>query len=109
MPTSRLTANTVAGIDTGRRGINREFADRNFDAACALIAESENRFVVGHDDQFYLAAPRGPAQRRGHRSGCIRGDPDTPSPLKHMAESHGGEPDGRRINNRQQRFEVLAQ
>ena len=59
-------------VDAGRRGVQRQLADRNADAAGALIADAENRFVVGHDDQAD-AAPSGRVAQR--RSRCRRATP----------------------------------
>ena len=43
--------NHARGIDSARRGINRQLADRDFDAAHAPIAQSQNLLGVGGQDQ----------------------------------------------------------
>ena len=44
---SSTTGITLCGMDPGGRGVDGEFADRDFDTADALVADAEDALGVG--------------------------------------------------------------
>ena len=86
-----------------------ELADRNLDAAGALIADAENRLIVRRDDQLNVSAVTDLTQYLRDRAAVFRRNPGTATALKHPAEQRRRLPDRRRVHDGQILIQVLAQ
>ena len=66
-----------AGVDAGGRGVEGEFADGDFDAADALVADAQDPFGVGgHRQVQVVRSQTGVPQRGFHVLGVIDGQVD---------------------------------
>ncbi len=93
-------------MNAGCGRVERQFADRNAHASCALITQSEDSLVVGGDNQTHVLV--------GHVLQDVRDavdvigrNPDAARMPQNVTELLAGAPDGRRVDDRQQFGEVF--
>ena len=95
-------------IDAAAGGVQRQLADRDAHAAGALIAEAENALAIGDDDDLGLVE-----QRIGEDLPDVVAVRDRQKQAARLAiqaaEGFAAGADGRRIDDRQQLFDVLAE
>ena len=99
----------LSRIDAGGRGVQRELALRDRHAACALVADAENRFVVGDDEQPDLAVADDAPKHGLHAAFHVRRDPNAAAALEHLTELLHRCADRRRVDDRHQLFEVVGE
>ena len=108
VPTSSKIGKRRRRIDAAAGGVQRQLADRDAHAAGALVAEAENALAIGDDDDLGLVEQR------------IGEDLPDPVAVRHgekqaarlaiqAAEGFAAGADGRRVDDRQQFFDVLAE
>ena len=95
-------------MDARCRGVERELADRDRHAACALVAEAEDPLVVGDDDQPDVVV-RAVAEELRDPVDVGRRDPQPARPADDVAELLAGPPDRRRVDDRQELLGVLRE
>ena len=95
-------------VDAARRRVQRELADRDGHAACALIAEPQDPLVVGHDDEPHVLE-RPLAEDVRDPSDVGRRDPRAARPPDDVAEFLARPPDRRRVDDRQELLEVVGE
>ena len=93
-------------MDAGAGGIKRKLADRNAHAVCAEVAKAQNPFAVGDDDQLGLIGPV--AEQLGDASAIVGADEHAARPLEDQAETLTGKAHGRRIDQRLDFIDVVA-
>ena len=94
------------GMNTGTGCIEREFADRNSHAVGAEIAEAEDPLAIGNDDQLRRVRPIG--QQVTNTAPVVGADEQSARPLENVAEPLAGEPDRRRVNERLDLVDIVA-
>ena len=107
----------MGGVDARAGGVEGELADGDAHAARALIAQTEDPLVVRGDNQADVVDAH--AARGGFGPGVAEqirdavlvggGDPQAPRSPHDVAEGLAGAADRRRVDNRQEFFEVLDQ
>ena len=95
-------------MDAARRRVQRELADRDGHAARALVAEAQDPFVVGDDDEPDVLV-RALAQELRDPVAIGRGDPGAAGPPDDVAELLARPAHGRRVDDRQELIEVFGQ
>jgi hypothetical protein len=95
-------------MDPAGGRVQRELADRDGHAAGALVTETQDPLVVGHDDQPDVVE-RALAQDVGDPVDVGWGDPGAPSAPDDVAELLARPADRRRVHDRQELLEVLGQ
>ena len=95
-------------MDAAGGRVQRELADRDGHPARALVAEAEDPLVVGHDDEPDVLE-RALAQDLGDAVDVGRRDPRPARAPDDVAELLARPPDGRRVDDRQELLEVLAE
>ena len=96
-------------VDAGGRGVQGELALRDRHAACALVADAENRLVVGDDEQPYLAGADDAPKHGFHAALHVRRDPNAAAALEYLTEFLHCRADRRRVDDRHQLFEVVGE
>src|SRR5581483_5183259 len=95
-------------VDSRARRVQRELADRDAHAAGALVAEPEDPFVVGRDDQPHVLVA-GVPQQLGDPVDVVGGEPQAPRPPRDVAVRLTRLADDRRVDDRHELLEVLDQ
>ena len=96
----------LRGMNSGARGVEREFADGNAHARSAEIAEAENALAVGDHNDFHVTR-RPVVQDFFHLPAIIAGNVKSARPAENMAELLTRPADRRRVNNRHQLFQIV--
>jgi hypothetical protein len=99
----------IARIDAGTGRIQCELSEGNSHSASPLVTDAEDGFVVRHHDQTRAAGRSRILENLDHATLHVGRDPQTPALLKHVAEALRGQADGRRVDNRHELFEMLAE
>jgi hypothetical protein len=108
VPTSRTTGYDAARVDPGRRGVDRQLADGDLNAADALVADAEDALGVGDDDEVDLVGSEAvlssdsrssgwSIERNTPRGGGIRGEA-----LDRLTDRRG-------VDDRQHLLEVVGE
>ena len=99
-----------ARMDAGRRRVDRSLADGDLDATDALVADAEDAFGVGDDDQVDLVGAQAVVeQRRLDALGVVDREEDTPGTVVFVTEALDGLADRRRVDDRQHLLEIARQ
>ncbi len=93
-------------MHAGAGRIERELADRNTHAVGAEIAETEDALAVGDDDELCGIWPV--LQQVGDLAAVARGDEHAARTLEDQAVFLAGEPDRRRVDQRLDLVDVVA-
>ena len=93
-------------MDAGAGGIERKLADRDAHAVGAEIAEAEDALAVGDHDELRRMRPV--AQQLGDAAAVVGADEEAARPLEDVAEALAGEPHGRRVDQRLDLVDVVA-
>ncbi len=100
----------AARVDPGRGGVHGQLADRDVHAAHPLVADAEDAFRVGGDDEVdVVRAAAVDAERLLGLFGRVDRQVHPARPAELMAESFDRLPDGRRVDDRQHLVDVLAE
>ena len=94
-------------MDAAASGVEGELADRDRHAARALVAEAEDPFVVGHDDEPDVGI-RSLAEEGRDAVDVGRRDPRAASPADDVAELLACPADRRRVDDRQELLEMFG-
>jgi hypothetical protein len=97
----------VGRMDAAGRAVQRQLADGDRHAARALVADAEDRLVVGRDDELHPPAPGRGAQHLGDPPAVVRRDPHAARAAEHMAELARRQAHRRRVDDRHQRLELV--
>ncbi len=87
-------------------GVKRELPDRNAHAVSAEIAEAQDAFAVGHDNQLDRVRPI--AQEFGDAPAIVGTDEKAARPLEDVAEPLAGEAHRRGVDQRLDFIDVVA-
>ena len=99
-----------AGMDAGRRGVHRELAHRDLDAAHTLVADAQDALGVrGHQQVDVLGAQPGVAQRQLDLVRMVDRQVHPPSPAELVAEPLDRQPDRGGVDDRQYLLDVLGE
>jgi hypothetical protein len=93
-------------IDAGAGGVQRQLADRDAHAVGALVAEAEDALAVGDDDDAGLERPV--AQDLGDAAAVVDADEHAARALEDVAEALAGKADRRRVDQRHDLVDVVA-
>ena len=108
VPTSSETGSVRTGWIPQAAVYTRELARRDGHAAGTLVAQAEDPFVVGHDDEPDVLVGS-LAQQLGDAIAVCRRDPRAAGPPDDVAELLAGTPDRRRVDDRHELLEVVGQ
>jgi hypothetical protein len=97
---------TQPRVHAGAGRIERELADRDAHAVGAEIAQAENALAVGDDDEFGRIGPIG--QQLGDAAAIVGADEKPARPLENIAELLTGESHRRRVNDRLNLVDIVA-
>ena len=93
-------------MDAGAGGIERQFADRDTHSIGAEVAEAQDTLTVGDDDQPCRIGPV--AQQFGDAAAVAGGNEQAARPLEDVAEPLAGEADRRRVDQRLDFIDIVA-
>ncbi len=108
VPTSRLTGQGLGRVDAGGSAVDRQLADRDRHPARPLIADAEDRLVVGRHHQPY-AVVGGRSKHLADPAAVLGSDPDPAATAKDVAELLRRLPHGRGVDDRQHLLEMVEQ
>lgn len=94
-------------VDPRCRRVQGELADRDGHPAGALVAQSEDPLVVGHNDEAHVGERCRPQDRRDTVD-VVGGYPDPAGAPDDVAELLARPAHGRRVHDRQELLEVLG-
>ena len=96
-------------MNTRADTIQRKLADTDRHAADPLVADAEDRLVVGDNHQAHAVEGRGRPQYRLDASTVFGRDENAARTTINMGKIPRGLTDGRRVDDRHQGFEISAQ
>ena len=99
-----------AGMDPGGGGVEGQLADRDLDAAHALVPDPEDPLGVGHDDEVDLVGPKTDVGQGGlDVLRMVHRKVDAPGPPVLVAEPFDGQADSGGVDDREHFLDVLGQ
>ena len=97
-------------VDAGRRGVEGQLADRDLDAADALVADAQDALGVGDDEQVDVVGPQAVVEQRLlDVLGPVDGEEDPAGPVVLVAEPLDRLPDRRGVDDREHLLQVVGQ
>ena len=100
----------AAGVDAAGGGVDGEFADGDLDAADALVADAEDAFGVGGDQQVdVVGAETGVPEGGFDLVGVVDGQVHAAGAAEFLAEPLDGLPDGGGVDHREHLGQVTGQ
>ena len=108
VPTSSETGQGQRGMEAAGGRVEGKLADRDGHAAGALVAETQDPLVVGHDDEADVLVRPLP-EDLGDAMQVVGRDPRPAGASEDVAELLAGAPDRGRVDDRQELVEVLGQ